>query len=177
MTCAADRDAFAACFAASWPRVCRYLRSRGAGGDTHDLASEVFTLAWQRWKRVPDDPLPWLLRTARYLLANHQRRQRHRRAEPLDELMVADRGLGDAVEDRQQARAVLAALAELAPLDRESLLLVAWDELTPAQAARACGCTTATFRMRVHRARLRLRRRLDAPPPAAQTLEAACLTD
>ena len=75
MTCAADRDAFATCFTASWPRVCRYLRSRGTGGDTHDLASEVFTQRWQRWQRVSDDPLPRLLRTARYLLANHERRQ------------------------------------------------------------------------------------------------------
>src|SRR4051794_1727042 len=98
MTCAADREAFAACFAASWPRVCRYLRSRGAGGDPPDLASGVSTRAWQRWKRVPDDPLPWLLRSARSLLANPRRRQRPRRAEPLDELMVGDRGLGEAVE-------------------------------------------------------------------------------
>jgi RNA polymerase sigma-70 factor (ECF subfamily) len=178
MTSADDRDAFAACFASSWPRVCRYLRSRGAEADTHDLASEVFTLAWQRWKRVPDDPLPWLLQTARHLLANHLRRQRHRSADPLDELTIADRRLsGDTLDQRRQARAVLAALAQLSPIDRESLLLIAWDELTPAQAARACGCSTATFRMRVHRARLRLRRRLAETPPPAQTLETACLTD
>src|SRR3954468_6044028 len=125
--CAPDREAFAACFVSSWPRVCRYLRSRGAGADTHDLASEVFTLAWERWKRVPDDPLPWLLRTARYLLANHRRRQRHHCADPLDELAMADPRLGDdALEQRRQARTLLAALAELSPADRESLLLIAW---------------------------------------------------
>ena len=177
MTCA-DRDAFAACFASSWPRVCRYLRSRGAEADTHDLASEVFTRAWQRWERVPADPLPWLLKTARHLLANHRRRRQRRSAVALDELSVAGCRLGeDALDQRQEARAVLAALAQLSPIDRESLLLIAWDELTPAQAARACGCTTATFRMRVHRARSRLRRRLADPPLFPPTLENACLTD
>jgi len=49
----------------------------------------------------------------------------------------------------------------LSPLDREALFLVAWEDLTPAQAARALGINAAAFRVRLLRARGRLRTRLD----------------
>ncbi len=47
------------------------------------------------------------------------------------------------------------ALASLEPLDREALLLVAWEELTPKEAAESLGIRPATFRVRLHRARRR----------------------
>ena len=48
-----------------------------------------------------------------------------------------------------------AALLELSDMDREALLLVAWEDLTPAQAARALGINPVAFRVRLHRARRR----------------------
>src|SRR3982750_3793926 len=71
-------ERFERCFVALWPRVCRFLRSRGAGDLTDDLASETFATAWRTWTAIPRDPLPWLLRTARYLHGNAARRH-HRR--------------------------------------------------------------------------------------------------
>jgi DNA-directed RNA polymerase specialized sigma24 family protein len=50
-----------------------------------------------------------------------------------------------------------AALLELAPLDREAVVLTAWFDLTSADAARALGITPSAYRMRVARARRRLR--------------------
>ncbi|MGI8572011.1 MAG: RNA polymerase sigma factor [Solirubrobacteraceae bacterium] len=49
-----------------------------------------------------------------------------------------------------------AALASLSEREREALLLTAWDGLDPNRAALAAGCTPATFRVRVHRARKRV---------------------
>lgn len=57
---------------------------------------------------------------------------------------------------------LLAALAELDPADREVILLAGWDGLTAAQAGASLGCSAATFRVRLLRARRRLRARLDA---------------
>lgn len=60
------------------------------------------------------------------------------------------------------------ALASLSPLDREVLLLVAWEELDHSQAAAAMGWSKTNFRLRLHRARKRLRQRLtnaDQPFP------------
>lgn len=48
------------------------------------------------------------------------------------------------------------ALGALSDHDREALLMIAWDGLTAAQAAEVMGCSTATFNVRLHRARKRL---------------------
>jgi RNA polymerase sigma-70 factor (ECF subfamily) len=55
-------------------------------------------------------------------------------------------------------RELLTALASLREEDREALLLVAWDRLRNADAARVIGCSTSTFAVRLHRARRRLAR-------------------
>jgi RNA polymerase sigma-70 factor (ECF subfamily) len=55
---------------------------------------------------------------------------------------------------------VLGALAVLKERDREALTLVAWDGLTPAQAAAVLGEPSARFRQRLHRAGRRLRAEL-----------------
>jgi len=52
------------------------------------------------------------------------------------------------------------ALRSLSHLDREALLLVAWEDLTPTQAARSLGINPTAFRVRLLRARRRLRARL-----------------
>jgi RNA polymerase sigma-70 factor (ECF subfamily) len=53
------------------------------------------------------------------------------------------------------------ALATLKPIDREALLLTAWEDLSIDRAARAAGCTQATFHVRLHRARKRLAKALE----------------
>ena len=56
-----------------------------------------------------------------------------------------------------RARPLKAALSALRPYDREVLLLVAWEGLTPAEAAVALGIPHGTARSRLHRARVTLR--------------------
>jgi RNA polymerase sigma-70 factor (ECF subfamily) len=53
--------------------------------------------------------------------------------------------------------AVLSALSQLDEADRELLLLVGWEGLEPAQAARVVGGSVVAVRSRLHRARRRLR--------------------
>ncbi len=48
------------------------------------------------------------------------------------------------------------ALRMLTEREREALLLVAWDGLSPRDAAIAAGCSSAAFRVRLHRARGRV---------------------
>ncbi len=52
------------------------------------------------------------------------------------------------------------ALEQLSESDREVLMLIAWEGLSPAQAAAALGVKAATVRVRLHRARRRLARAL-----------------
>lgn len=136
--------------------VAAYARRRGSS-DADAVAAEVMTIAWRRLADVPtDDPRPWLYATARNLLFAEARR--------------AARAAGAAAGQQQYSAAqelvdldpVLArALRSLSARDREALLLVAWEDLTPSQAAKALGITSTAFRVRLLRARGRLRARLE----------------
>jgi RNA polymerase sigma-70 factor (ECF subfamily) len=57
---------------------------------------------------------------------------------------------------------LISALGELTDLEREAVLLVAWDGLRNAEAARVAGCSQRAFEVRVSRARARLARLMNA---------------
>jgi len=147
--------------------VTAYARRRGSV-DAEALAAEVMTIAWRRLADVPeDDPRPWLYATARNLLLAEWRKrateQRHRH-----ELVEPDTPPAVVDLDPQLAQA----LNELSSLDREALLLVAWEELTPSEAAQAVGIRPTAFRVRL----LRARRRVEAKLAAANTAPDTKLT-
>ena len=160
------------------PRVLAYLLHRGAGDAAEDLLSEVFTVAWRRLDDVPEPALPWLLVTARNVLAHHwrasaRRADLHSLLEHHDGPAAPGRpGDSEDVADTVVERAdVLRALSGLSEEDREVLLLVGWDGLSTAEAAAVLGCATGAFSVRLHRARRRLVRLLEQPgtpadPPA-----------
>jgi RNA polymerase sigma factor (sigma-70 family) len=118
-----------------------------------DVVSDVFVVAFRRLEVIPEPPLPWLLATARKIIAN-QRRADSRREALNSELRPLQAGIwhGDDGDDH----ALLAGLARLADRDREAILLVAWEELDAASAAAVLGCSRAAFAVRLHRARRRL---------------------
>ena len=130
--------------------ITAYARRRGSR-DADGIAAEAMSIAWRRLADVPrDDPLPWLYATARNLLLA-ERRAASRTVPGSPEPSVPAPELDDV--DPQLDRA----LRSLSPTDRESLLLVAWEDLAPAQAARALGIQPTAFRVRLLRARRRLR--------------------
>jgi RNA polymerase sigma-70 factor (ECF subfamily) len=130
--------------------VAAYARRRGSR-DADGIAAEAMSIAWRRLADVPrDDPLPWLYTTARNLLLA-ERRASARTAG------AAPEPAAPAPEVHELDPQLDRALRSLSPADRESLLLVAWEDLAPAQAARALGLTPTAFRVRLLRARRRLR--------------------
>jgi RNA polymerase sigma-70 factor, ECF subfamily len=155
---------FEAIFHACYPRVLGYaIRRTDDRAAAEDAVSETFLVAWRRLEDVPEDALPWLLGTARKVLAN-QRRAAGRRAPegpivPLEGVADPDprASVADRVADRQ---AFAAAFDALSPGDREVLALVSWDGLAPREAATVIGCSAATFSLRLHRARRRLLKEL-----------------
>jgi RNA polymerase sigma-70 factor (ECF subfamily) len=145
------------------PRVAAYARRHVAAAEVHDIVSETFLQAWRRWGEVPQPPLPWLIGTARRVIGNHRRGENRRVALQQRIVLLGDcaRTADDAgvlATDRAEALAALAALPEE---QREALLLVAWDGLTPDQAAAAMGVRPGTFRVRTHRARKAARLAVD----------------
>jgi|SRR6185503_8160256 len=134
--------------------VTAYARRRGSR-DPDGIAAEAMTIAWRRLDDVPAvDPLPWLYGTARNLvLAESRRSVRAAAATPEAEHLDQPPVELDPTLDR--------ALRGLSHLDREALLLVAWEDLTPAQAARALGISAVAFRVRLLRARRRFQASLE----------------
>jgi RNA polymerase sigma-70 factor (ECF subfamily) len=63
------------------------------------------------------------------------------------------------------------ALAALSKREREALLLIAWEDLEPTQAARVVGCSAAAFRVRLHRARRKVAAQLERTDTAAPSPE------
>ena len=146
--------------------ITAYARRRGTT-DADALAAEVMTIAWRRLPDVPkDDPLPWLYATARNLVLAEARRTA--RMGPSRQLApeAAEAPISSELDPE-----LADALRSLAGIDREALLLVAWEDLTPTQAARVLGINPAAFRVRLFRARRRLRARLEQPaePEASLT--------
>jgi RNA polymerase sigma-70 factor, ECF subfamily len=58
-------------------------------------------------------------------------------------------------------------MGELSDEDRELLLLISWEELSPGEAARVLGVSSLAARSRLHRARRRLRTLLEQRESAA----------
>jgi len=133
-----------------------YARRRADEEPAREALAETFTVAWRRIDEVPDEPLPWLLGVCRRVLAN-QRRGEGRRRDLVARLRgLAPEALPDTAERTAESARVRAAFLGLPRRDRETLALIAWDGLSPADAAGACGCSPGAFANRLHRARRRL---------------------
>lgn len=171
MTETRDEQWFEQLFRAHHVTVRTYARRRV--DDPDDVVAEVFAAAWRHRPRIPDDPVPWLLRTAsHHVLHAHRGRRRRLR---LDAKLTAQPelrerhdppGHGDHAADAARHR-VRAALATLRPLDQEVLRLDAWEELDSADLAYVLGCSVPAARVRLHRARRRLAAALAAASPSS----------
>ena len=139
------------------PAVLRYARRRVAPADVDDVVAETFAVAWRKLAEAPAFPLPWLFAIARNTAANARRSDQRREALQTRLVQQPDAGpqAGPELRDDGPADAALAALAELGERDRELLTLLAWDGLTPQEAAQALGVSHAALRVRLHRARRR----------------------
>ena len=151
--------------------VFRYLARRAGPAAAEDLLSEVFIAALSASPRVvahdSGSALPWLYGIALNVLRAHFRHH------PPPAGPAGDPGMDwAAVDDRLDALAergrLRAALGGLTESDRELLLLVAWEGLTPAQAGAALGISPVAARSRLHRVRKRAMKAFQGADPATR---------
>jgi RNA polymerase sigma-70 factor (ECF subfamily) len=159
----ARRARFDALFREHHPAVRAYARRRVPTEVLDDIVSETFLVVWRRLEDVPESPLPWLLTVARNVIGTERRGAARRRRLWLKAQSGHVEGYDPGESTFGDAR-VLSALARLNERDREALTLVAWDGLTPAQAAAVLGEPSVRFRQRLHRAGRRLRAQLAVDP-------------
>jgi RNA polymerase sigma-70 factor (ECF subfamily) len=155
-----DPHAFEELVTSLGPRVHAYLARRDLR-HADDLLSEVWLAAFEnrhRYDAARGEAAAWVFGIARNVLLAHLRR-RQRAGAPgavaeshVDEWEAVDQRLDAA----GHAPTLRRALAELPPEERDVLLLVAWEQLTPSEAAAALGIPAGTARSRLHRARTRI---------------------
>lgn len=161
---AGDDGAFVEMICHHEAAVWAYLVRRAGRGSAEDLLGEVWASAFGS-RRLYDgsypDARPWLFGIALNTL------RRYWRSRPSEDLVsdMGDLPIGTdpwpAVDERIEVETILrSALTHLRPEEREVLLLVVWEELSIADAARVLNLPAGTARRYLHHARMTLR---DAP--------------
>jgi RNA polymerase sigma-70 factor (ECF subfamily) len=166
-------------------RVLAYALRRASPDWAADVAAETFLIAWRRLDTIPAEAeLPWLYATERRVLST-QRRSAHRQ-EAIAERVAAETPTPPpptTLPEGGAPRIAMRALARLSAEEREVLLLTAWEELSSREAAASLGCSPTAYRIRLHRARKRLRQQMAAledeparhqPRPATAKESSSC---
>ena len=169
----ADADRFEALYRRHFRPVLRYALARLEPERARDVTAETFLIAWRRLGEVPAEPAAWLFGVARRVIADQLRADVRRAALSARLTTMSGRAdCPDPAEEFGQRHLALTALASLREPDREILLLIAWDGLSPPLAANALGISRLSFAVRLHRARQRLSAALaaaEAVTPARDT--------
>ena len=167
-----DPDLFEAFYREHVEGLQRFVARRvGDRERAADLTAEIFLAAIgsaHRYRPRRGTPKAWLYGIARVLVANDRRRrgrervgeERLRGSALLDE---EDAARMDArIDAAAQSRRLYAAMDDLPEAERAVLELVAIDELSLTEAAAAVGVRPVTARVRLHRARRKLRAELES---------------
>ena len=149
-----DPAALQECYTALGPMVLAFIRRLVGPADAEDVLQQVFLDAWRTRERF--DPAhrlePWLLDVARKRSIDHLRREGRRRvaveaaiaaAESVDVVQFAARYV-DAVTVRQ-------ALDRLSEVERESVVLAYFGDLSYPEVASRLGVPVGTVKARVFR--------------------------
>lgn len=153
-------------------RLFAYLRHRLPDvQDAEDVTQETFLRCWQRLHQYRSKYrfTTWLFTIGHRLAINHLRRRSRSHAGPADAGVLAQVVRDDApAPDKvllaaEEHRGVWAAATEVLTTEEiEGMWLRYAEELSSREIARVTGRTTVGVRVMLHRARLRLRERLES---------------
>jgi len=125
--------------------------------DTHqaaeDATADTFQIAWRRYQHDGASlALPWLYQILRNVIGTEYRRLA--RARHANEQLDLDHGADPQIERRIDVRNALRRLPEQ---DRELLYMAYWEDLTGDELAGILGASSGAVRVRLTRAREKLR--------------------
>jgi RNA polymerase sigma-70 factor (ECF subfamily) len=167
------KERFADLYQFARPKILAYvLRRRSSPADVADIVAEVFTIAWRRFEDMPggDANLLWLYVTARHVLENHGRSLR-RYSAAVGRVAEQLARTATHVEPADEAAIVAQlCLASLPEDDREILMLAGWEGLNSSELGEVLRCTPTAARLRLHRARARLRVEVFDNTPASSSV-------
>ena len=153
-------EEFGALFRAHIAEISRFLARRLPADQVEDIASDLFEIAWSKRASIPKDfELPWLYKTARYLISNHRRKESGRVSilASLAEPVAAPSAEAVALADLELSQA----WRKLPAKEQEVLAMWSFDGLEPEQIARALAISTNAVNVRLSRAKKNLLQELE----------------
>ena len=133
-------------------------------GDHHlaeDLTQSAYAKVFARWRRLSraDNPVGYARATLINTFLSHRRLRRSSElpTDTLSEQGYAARAAGPDQDDLAERHDLIAALHELAPLDRTVLVARFWEDRSVSETATDLGISEAAVKQRSHRALARLR--------------------
>ena len=154
-------ESFQAAFeSCSAPVLAFALRRVGSREDAEDVLSETFAVAWRRREELPDPPLPYLYAIAANVVKNSRRSSR--RLGRLRGKLAGQREpqAEDHADQVAANDAFSLAFSSLSESQRDILRLVAWEGLDTRDGAVALECSETAYKVRLHRARRELEKRM-----------------
>ncbi len=160
---------FADFFAATYGDLLRFVQRRVHATEAEDVAADVFLVAWRRFDEMPEssgESRAWLYGVARRTLLNSARgRGRQRALSVRLAAFTPARSEADVNADLMAARLDISRVwSELTAADQEAICLSVLDGLDGPSAAGVLGISPVAFRLRLSRARRRLRALSDGFP-------------
>ena len=177
-TAAGDGEAFAIFWRRHTSTVMAFGIHRCASSeDVADLVADTFLAAFRaagRYRAQTATAAPWLLGIATRLASNQHRtlvrwRRGNQRVAGQRPRFTGEEyeAVEAAIDAARQAPHVQAALRAMPDGDRKVLELVAYAQVSPSEAAVALGISPNAARLRLARARKRLREQLPSADPSA----------
>jgi RNA polymerase sigma-70 factor (ECF subfamily) len=153
-------ERFPSLYEACYGAVHAYASRRVGAPAADEIAAETFLVAWRKLDAMPREPLPRLYGVARNVVKRYHATQGREQAKR--DALARERAWPAPEHGDVQHPRLWHAWEQLRSADREVLALVAWEELSVADAARVVGCSAPVLSVRLHRARRRLERLLVA---------------
>jgi RNA polymerase sigma factor (sigma-70 family) len=170
-----DGAAFAALFDLHHARI--YRRALGLLANVHDAEDVAAAAFFELWRKrrsvrlVTGSVVPWLLVTT-VNLSRNARRKTGRYRKLLHELASDESASGPDVDGSEVGQRLASSLGRLSPVDGALFVLTVLESVPITEAAEAVGLKASTARVRLHRARVRLRDELqDLNPTAIPVIE------
>ena len=154
-----DQQRFTEIYRATLPDISRFIARRCPPAEVEDIAADLYEIAWSKRKNIPAGlEFPWLIKTARYLISNRNRKQgnRNRILGLLEDPIAAPSAESIALADLELADA----WKRLSERDREVLALWAFEGLEGESLGEALEITPGAAGVRLSRARQRLQEAL-----------------
>jgi RNA polymerase sigma factor (sigma-70 family) len=154
-----DQQQFTEIYRATLPDISRFIARRCPASEVEDIAADLYEIAWSKRKSIPSGlEFAWLIKTARYLISNRNRKQnnRGRILGLLEDPVAAPSAESIALADLELADA----WKRLPERDREVLALWAFEGLEGEHLGQALEVSAGAAAVRLSRARQRLQETL-----------------